>query len=427
MQIFAIKRKLRSFLRLVIKRRVPHTMVSWRFLLPDASKAVRLHRAVFLRSWRKQPLALRLFILVYSLCLWFTWYGWRQMVTAWRRYAIPTKDRFRISLSSQAVSLFNLTFLNGIPPHFYYRYGLFRTPRKRWFHYVYDHELPHWHTVMCGKHDVSRAALLLGDKKRFAEVMAEAAIATVETRDFIQRGDPVSAEMLFAEQSLFCKPNSANRSQGAFELRYAPQDGQYRLTGEETVSGKEAILRYFSKITSTQDYILQPLLINHPEIHEMCGLSRLATIRVVTAHSGHKVICVGAVFEMPRPENQNLWWVMPLDIQTGTITKPIDTVLRPRQKDNATPPDIAGRKLPNWDDVLQLCFRAHALFPEITAIGWDAAITPAGAVLIEGNFNWRAGVLQMLSGMPLLESEIADIYASRLWPENDSPIRSGNA
>lgn len=417
MKIFVIKRKLQSFTRLIIKRRVPHTLVSWRFLLPGSSPAVRMHRAVFLGSWRNLPLGLRLFIQVYSIGLWFTWHGWKQMAIAWRRHALNARDRFRIPRVKQAWDLCNLALLNGIPPYYYYGYGLFGTSRKRWFLYVYDHELPHWHRVMCGKEDISQAVQLLSDKKRFAETMAEASIAAVETRAFIRRGEAVSEEMLFTGQSLFCKPNTANRSQGAFELRYDPQAGQYRLSGEEeSISGKEAILRYFSKVTTDQDYILQPLLVNHPAIHHMCGQSRLATIRLITAHTGRNAICVGAVFEMPRPDNRNLWWSMPVDIETGELVKPVDTVLRPRKTDDAIPPDITGQRLPDWNDALQLCLRAHTLLSELTAIGWDVAVTPAGAVLIEGNFGWRVGVLQMLSGVPLLESGIADAYASRLWP-----------
>ena len=343
------------------------------------------------------------------------------MAAAWRRHARETRDRFRVPVLKQTLDLCALALLHGIPPQFYYAYGLYLKPRHRWFHFIYEHELPHWHAVVCGKRDISPAVRLLSDKKAFSEAMARVSIPTIETLAVIRRGEPIDAGKLFTGRSLFCKPNTGSGCAGVFELLFDPDSRQYRLAGENDVEGEEAILRHFSKLTADRDYILQPLLVNHPEIHRMCGRERLATIRIVSAHGGRKAVCVGAVFEMPRPDDRNLWWLMPVDPQTGRLMEPVETFLLLRKADEAPAPDIAGRTLPCWNEAVQMCLRAHEMVAEVAAVGWDVAVTPSGAVLIEGNFNWRVTPLQALTGIPSLETEIAGVYASRLWPEQGSP------
>jgi hypothetical protein len=51
---------------------------------------------------------------------------------------------------------------------------------------------------------------------------------------------------------------------------------------------------------------------------------------------------------------------------------------------------IAGFRLPHWDDARRLVQRAALRFRPLRAIGWDVALTDAGAVLIEGNTEWVA-------------------------------------
>lgn len=210
-----MKRKFQSFVSLVIKCRVPHTLVSWPFLVPGSSPAERMHRAGFLGAWKDRPLLLRLFIHVYSLGLWFAWNRRRQIAVAWRNQAVEVRDRFQIPLCKRALDLCNLVLLDGISPHFYYRYGL------------------------------------------------------------------------------------------------------------------------------------------------------------LAAHAWRKVVCVGTMLRTPRPDNRDLWWLMPVDIDTGAFAKPTDMVMRPQNTDDASPPEIAERRLPCWVDAVQSCLRAHEPLAEVTAIGWE--------------------------------------------------------
>ncbi|HET6692589.1 MAG TPA: sugar-transfer associated ATP-grasp domain-containing protein, partial [Miltoncostaeaceae bacterium] len=47
-----------------------------------------------------------------------------------------------------------------------------------------------------------------------------------------------------------------------------------------------------------------------------------------------------------------------------------------------------GWTVPWWPDVRALALEAAAAFAPVAAIGWDVAMTPAGALLIEANARW---------------------------------------
>lgn len=411
-----LKKKLALFGRLILKRQVPHTVVSWRFFAPGQSLAVKMHRAVFLKAWEQLPRWAWCLIFLYSHCRWVFFSSWEKTIAALRRFAGETQRRFHISLARQTLDLLNLSLLHGIPPVFYYAYGLFRQPRPRWLSYVYTHELPHWHTAMCGPRDLSAARRLLADKGAFAAEMDLAGIPAVQTIAFFPRRDRVAAEKIFTGQSVFCKPNIGNQGQGSFALLYDQAAQDYRVAGDEAVAGKEAVLNYLQRQVAASDYLVQPLLVNHPEIQCLGNPSRLSTIRLITGHDGHKAVGIGAVLEIPRSGERKRWWLVQVDCQRGTLMPHARHRLPSVDKEEERPPEVAGQVLPCWEGALDLCLRAHERLAAVAAVGWDVAITPSGAVLLEGNFNWGVAPLQVLSGVPLLETGLGPIYASRLWP-----------
>jgi len=75
----------------------------------------------------------------------------------------------------------------------------------------------------------------------------------------------------------------------------------------------------------------------------------------------------------------------------------------PREERDIRIPHLV--EVPYWGDVVQLCMRAHRVFPGMQSVGWDVAVTPNGPVLTEGNHDWdvvlpqrvcRVGVLRAL-------------------------------
>ncbi len=69
---------------------------------------------------------------------------------------------------------------------------------------------------------------------------------------------------------------------------------------------------------------------------------------------------------------------------------------------------IVGFRVPLWESVEQLVERLALEVPEIPYVGWDIAITPAGAVVIEGNYN--TGVFQLKPSVTGVREGLLPVY-----------------
>lgn len=56
---------------------------------------------------------------------------------------------------------------------------------------------------------------------------------------------------------------------------------------------------------------------------------------------------------------------------------------------------ITGFKLPFWEEVIKMCQKFHALFPDIPSIGWDVCYTDEGPKIIEGNLSWPVEIWEL--------------------------------
>ena len=75
-----------------------------------------------------------------------------------------------------------------------------------------------------------------------------------------------------------------------------------------------------------------------------------------------------------------------VDVHTGIITSDLtDYTLVLYEEHPVTLFKAKGTQLPCWDDVLELAKKAAYRVPQVAYVGWDIALTPSGAVLIEGN------------------------------------------
>ncbi len=409
------KRAFFRFIRQFLLRPVPHTMVSWRFLLPGQSREIRLHRRVFLRAWAGLPLPLRMLVVLYTELLWLVFFGWKQLFRSFGKFRKLFKDRYGVSLTRQFVDLLNLAFLHGVPPHFYYSCGLILQPRAEWFYTIFTHELPHWHQVFSGSNNSINARRLLSDKNIFAGDAVRAGLAVVPVSDVLRRGEAIRREEIFKESDCFVKPVTGSGGRDCFELFYNRAAREYLLRGREDLKGEENIVDFLAKRTAEQDFIIQPLLFNHPQVDNFCNPSGLVTIRLVTARGSDGTMVIGAVFEIPRADSRVTWHLFGIDCVKGEILAHPE-YLRLLMKENAAEPapDLSGKSVPFWAEILRLCTDAHSiLVPEILSVGWDVVITPAGPSLLEGNVNWSVAPIQLFSGKPLLKTPLAEIYVAQ--------------
>jgi hypothetical protein len=71
---------------------------------------------------------------------------------------------------------------------------------------------------------------------------------------------------------------------------------------------------------------------------------------------------------------------------------------------------LQGMTLPSWQSVLDLATAAHATVPDNGILGWDIAITPQGALLIECNENTGHGLYQLASGRGALNADFLPVF-----------------
>ncbi|MHB2015795.1 MAG: sugar-transfer associated ATP-grasp domain-containing protein [Candidatus Xenobia bacterium] len=158
-------------------------------------------------------------------------------------------------------------------------------------------------------------------------------------------------------------------------------------------------------------FLIEERIHMHPVLEDILG-STLCCARVVTTVSleGEASI-LGAVFKLqPRSVGVDhlaygaigAW----IDLETGRLG-PGRTRLN-RAWVSCLPGTglcFTGFQLPCWQQVKELALRAAAAQPQAHSIGWDIAISPQGPVLIEGNPNWSAELIQMAAPYGLMQGQ----------------------
>jgi hypothetical protein len=67
--------------------------------------------------------------------------------------------------------------------------------------------------------------------------------------------------------------------------------------------------------------------------------------------------------------------------------------------------------LPFWHEVVDLAYRAHAVFPTRLIVGWDIAILPDGPCVVEGNTRPDLDIHQRVSRRPLGNRRLSELLA----------------
>ena len=73
------------------------------------------------------------------------------------------------------------------------------------------------------------------------------------------------------------------------------------------VTGKKEICDFLSGKAEKADYLVQPLLVNHPFMEGIGQTVELITLRVITAWVGQVARCLFAVVEIPVEENDKAY------------------------------------------------------------------------------------------------------------------------
>lgn len=157
--------------------------------------------------------------------------------------------------------------------------------------------------------------------------------------------------------------------------------------------------------------LVEEFIEQHPALQQLSP-SAVNTVRIFTQlDSEDEVVFLGCRLRISvnRPVDNlaagNI--AAPIDTETGVITGPavygdIDKaseVVHP-----VTGVKIPGFQIPFWKETIEMIRAAAKLHPQNRSIGWDVAITPDGADLIEGNHDWCKLVYQLPLGVGLKQS-----------------------
>lgn len=309
-----------------------------------------------------------------------------------------------------------MAILHCIPPEEIYAFRLYGSDRhiKVW-NYVFTHEVSsfhRWRDAQKGK--TGKSVKILGDKLWSAKILEEHGVPVVPTVNEICRGDhfePSAGPTPYAW--LFLKPRHGSAGRGCFALKKNDKGSDFKVF--KTRSGMVTTLTSCSCLfqnLAREPYLVQPLMVNHPDLAQLCGTQDAVTVRVITeAPNGVPIRAYCAMLEIPSPINDpctvrppgykhRFHIILPIDMTTGNTTEfPRQNLsLHVAQRYKAMYEQAQDREIPFWDLIWERSLVAHSLFPDIFAIAWDIVITPDGPCLLEGNTGWGTRVPQIING-----------------------------
>lgn len=216
---------------------------------------------------------------------------------------------------------------------------------------------------------------------------------------------------------LFGKPVKGQQAQGSVRID--------RIEKGEAIlgSGKRVALQSLSTEIAAHGengYVFQDAVAQHPEVTAMVGTEAVSTIRVVTVVENGKPRVLYTLWKMPGTNamSDNFWQdgslIAHVDAASGkvlTVRKGTGPSSEWVEKHPVTGVTLTGAQLPEWQSVTDLALAAHAIFPINGILGWDIAIGPDGARIIECNENTGHGLYQLASGRGILNPDFAPTFA----------------
>lgn len=399
--------------------RTPPFIFSFSFFRKGCDPITALHRRLFILSCR-HPLSLILNFIAWI--RWLTYYTWKSSYqTCLSKTKAELKD-YGLTHPVLFTKLVKLGLLYAIPPHYYFKYKFHQPEKaKQILHYIYKQQLPYFHAYSNRDFQAyQQASKLINDKYRFSLLLKEAGIPTVLGEPIDTRRLKEDFSRLFQQKKLFCKPNNASQSQDAFLIDYDPTHNRYQIV---PIQGKSLtcmseIKAYLKSIISRHDMLLlQPEIVDHPEIKKISRQQAATTIRIITAKSADTELAHTELLyiqlEIPLEKQavtaRQYYKILPLDLNTLEV----DTTFKtkswcPKENDVVLSPHLKS--------LIRLstayCLQAHKLI-RLKSISFDVILSEQGPVILEANYNWSVEMLYHIIPEPPLNND--DTHPAARW------------
>jgi hypothetical protein len=328
-----------------------------------------------------------------------------------------------IGIARQIAQQLWLALRYAIAPPWYYVFELHdQVRRRRALEYLYRFE------TKAALYDLLRRYLsspataeALSNKATFAlhcerrNVSAISALATVDG-DVLTRLDGGTDGL--PRRDLFIKPIRGAGGRGAERWLYR-KDGRY-LGHDGQELAEEELLEHLRQLGRTEPHVIRAFVRNHREVAELSP-GALSTVRVVTCRNEEgRAEVTHAVLRMARDASVVVdnfhagGLASAVDLATGVLGPASDMGLRSDSCWHDVHPftgaRIRGRRLPMWDDVLDLACRAQDAFIDQCAVGWDIAILEDGPSLVEGNKSPDLDIIQRIYREPMGNSRFGNLF-----------------
>jgi hypothetical protein len=352
--------------------------------------------------------------LVFSLLRFVSWFP---------KVGPKVRDKFKVGMWRQFRDLCVVAFRHGLDAQVYYMFELYRHEhRARASGYLTRYELKNGlYKVLTWQLGKSRRRIMLGDKLAMYRICEEHGIATVPILIFAEDGNLqyLGKHPAGLKQDLFIKPRQSKGSRGAEFIRHV--DGQYiRETGERL--DQQGLIAFIAARSKEVPILVQPRISNHPGLADLADTA-LMRIRVITCLNEarqpvitHAVLSNLCKLELNWPTDIELGAAIDLDsgalgLMTGDKA---DMWLDWSENHQVTGARVLGRIVPCWNEVRSISLAAHTACKDRLLIGWDIAIGPEGAVLLEGNSYPDVDFLQRSHRCAIGDSPLGPLLYARL-------------
>ncbi|WP_374372395.1 sugar-transfer associated ATP-grasp domain-containing protein [Dongia sp.] len=304
------------------------------------------------------------------------------------------RDRFRRSLWQQFRDICVLGFRHGLDAQAYYMFEFYRAvPRSRASGYLTRYETKNglfkvlnWQVPKIGRRTP------LGDKLIMEQLCTRHGVPCVPNL-VVAEGGRIQFKIdqpAALERDLFLKPRQLKGARGTELIRFS---GNAFIREDGEVLSHDGLMQHVARRSQEAPILVQPRIVNHPGLADLAEQS-LLPIRVLTCldADGNPVITHGMLRVLCKLEPSwptDIELGAPVDLETGILgemtgDKP-EMAFEWYADHPITKAGIVGRQVPHWDEVRSIALAAHAICKDRLLIGWDIAIGPTGAVLLEGN------------------------------------------
>ena len=323
------------------------------------------------------------------------------------------KKEHNIPLYTQFLKTWKLGLFYNFPAEVVYQNRLFTiTNNKDLINYLYTDQMGSILHFLNRHVDLSE----LDDKILFHEKMNAVNLPTVPIIvGFVNKKTTwFSSEERLPAENLFAKFANSCCGNGAEKWTFNAEHSHWEYASE-MLNEKELIERFIRR-SSKNPVIVQPAISNHPSI-DCYAPGVLCTLRITTYHQPEgSVKPIFAAFRMPtnskNVDNFHAGGIAAGINEQGILSSAVS--LKPDSSRFSQHPttgtQIEGTELVQWDESLQLVSKAHAQFPDVRMIGWDVALTPNGAILVEANSAWCVKVLQIPNQTSILNKDLSQFF-----------------